>query len=113
MLGHEQGTTAHDARHIGAMSAALALGLLYTAWRPQRAYGVLPIAGSLALIMAVSGVIDGLRGVTPLVHEAGHVLELVGFFLVWLLAGSPGLPARGRRRRRPAPLARTALEDAA
>jgi len=92
LLAEETGATAHAARHIGAMSAALALGFLYTAWRPQRAYGVLPIAAALAITMAVTGVVDAVRGTTPIVGEAHHVLELAGFALVWMLAGLPGVP---------------------
>ncbi len=99
VLADETGTTAHEARHIGAMSAALALGLLYTAWRPQRAYGVLPIVAALAAIMVATAAIDATRNVTPLLGESTHVVELVGFVLVWLLAGSPGAPTFRRRRR--------------
>jgi predicted anti-sigma-YlaC factor YlaD len=102
LLAEETGASAHAARHIGAMSAALALGFLYTAWRPQRAYGVLPIAAALALTMAVTGVIDAIRGATPIVGEAHHVLELAGFALVWILAGLPGVPRGWVARARPA-----------
>jgi predicted anti-sigma-YlaC factor YlaD len=100
LLAEETGATAHAARHIGAMSAAMALGFLYTAWRPERAYGVLPIAAALALTMAVTGIFDAARGATPIVGEAHHVLELAGFALVWMLAGLPGLPRDWLFRRR-------------
>ena len=101
VLAEEPGTTAHLARHIGALTAAMALGFLYTAWRPQRAYGVLPIAGALGATMFISAALDIVRGVTPLIGEAHHVLELAGFGLVWMLAGSPGLHRWRRRSRRP------------
>ncbi len=32
------------ARHLGAFGVALSIGLLYVAWRPHRAYGMLPFA---------------------------------------------------------------------
>jgi predicted anti-sigma-YlaC factor YlaD len=100
LLAEETGASAHAARHIGAMSAALALGFLYTAWRPERAFGVLPIAAALAGTMAVTGVFDAIRGTTPIVGEAHHVLELAGFALVWMLAGLPGVPRDRLFRRR-------------
>ena len=78
----------------------MALGFLYTAWRPERAYGVLPIAAALALTMAVTAIFDAARGTTPIVGEAHHVLELAGFALVWMLAGLPGLPRDWLFRRR-------------
>lgn len=102
VLADETGASTHAARHIGATSAAFALGLLYTAWRPPRAYGVLPIAAALAAIMVVTAAVDSARRVAPLLGESAHVVELVGFFLVWLLAGSPGLPVLRRVRRSPA-----------
>jgi predicted anti-sigma-YlaC factor YlaD len=104
VLADEVGASTHIARHIGAMSAALALGFVYTAWRPQRAYGVLPIATALAATVVVTGVLDTIRGVTPLLGESTHVLELVGFALVWLLAGAPGAPGRRRARRVSTPI---------
>lgn len=100
VLAEEHGTTAHLARHIGALTAAMALGFLYTAWRPQRASGVLPIAGALSATMFVTAVLDIGRGVTPLISEAHHVLELAGFALVWMLSDSPGLYRRRRLGRR-------------
>lgn len=48
----------HDSRHFGAMAVALSLGLLYTAQRPTRAYGVLPIVAALAVTMIGAAAID-------------------------------------------------------
>ncbi|MBM3799903.1 MAG: zf-HC2 domain-containing protein [Actinobacteria bacterium] len=90
----------HDSRHLGAMAVALSLGLLYTAHRPTRAYGILPIVSALAVTMVGAALADVIRGSTPLIGEAVHVLELIGFVLVWMLAGRPGLPRRRRFSRR-------------
>lgn len=97
LAGSDPGATVHESRHIGAMSVALALGLLYTVRNPSRAYGILPITAALAFTMLVSAVVDVIRDSTPLLGEAIHVLEVMGFALVWMLAGRPGSPRFVRR----------------
>lgn len=96
-LANDVNASVHESRHIGAMSVALALGLLYTAKNPTRAYGILPITAALAFTMLSSALVDVLRNETPFLGEAIHALELLGFLLVWLLAGRPGLPRWFRR----------------
>lgn len=90
----------HDARHVGAMAVALALGLLYTAHRPTRAYGILPVVAALAATMLGAAAVDLVRGSALLVSESVHLLEAIGFVLVWMLAGTPGRPRRRRSTRR-------------
>lgn len=80
----------HDSRHLGAMAVALSLGLLYTAHRPVRAYGILPVVAALAITMIGAAFVDIVRGSAVLLSESIHVLEMIGFVLVWMLAGSPG-----------------------
>ena len=96
-LANDANASVHESRHIGAMSVALALGLLYTVKNPTRAYGILPITAALAFTMLSSAFVDVLRNETPFLGEAIHALELLGFLLVWLLAGRPGLPRWFRR----------------
>ncbi len=91
----------HDSRHVGAMAVALALGLLYTAHRPTRAYGILPVVAALAVTMLGAATVDVARGSAVLLSESVHLLEAIGFVLVWMLAGMPGRPRRTIRRRRP------------
>jgi predicted anti-sigma-YlaC factor YlaD len=110
---NDPGATIHESRHIGAMSVALALGLLYTVKNPSRAYGILPITAALAFTMLVSAVVDVVRGATPLLEESIHVLEVLGFVLVWLLAGRPGTPRWFRRAPRSVSSAPSSLRDAA
>jgi hypothetical protein len=109
----EPGTTAHESRHIGAMAVALALGLLYTAKVPTRAYGILPITAALAATMLGSAIFDGIRGSTSILGESVHVLELVSFVLVWLLAGRPGTPRFMRRKPRSIPVIPDRLDEVA
>ena len=90
VLGDADGAPAHVARHVGASSIALACGLLYAALRPHRAYGLLPFVGALTAATVIAAVVDTLDGSRSAFAEATHVAELVGTFVLWIVAGSPG-----------------------
>ncbi len=89
LLGDDAGTADHLARHVGSLAAAMAIGLLYAAWRPERAIGLLPIAAALAVCMAVTAVADVVEGRVGVLAEAAHLLEVAGLAFLWVLAGSP------------------------
>jgi predicted anti-sigma-YlaC factor YlaD len=97
LFGHSVGADIHTARHIGSLSTALAVGFLYAAWRPVRAYGLLPIALALAGTIAVTAGIDLVEGHASALGESHHLLELAAVVFLWLLAGRP-VPRIGRRR---------------
>ena len=90
VFGDLDGTPTHVARHVGASTLALAIGLLYVAWRPHRAAGLLPFVGALFGSMFAGAVFDVLSGDRSPVSELAHVAELVGMVLLWMIAGSPG-----------------------
>lgn len=94
LLG-EGAASVHDARHLGSFGVAMSIGLVYVAWRPARAFGILPIVVALAVTMFVSAVVDVAHGRTTSISEAHHVLEVAGLVLVWMLAGRP-VPRRFR-----------------
>jgi hypothetical protein len=94
LLGHDTGTTVHLARHIGALTAALAIGYLYAAWRPIRAFGLLPIAAALAATMLFTASLDVIQGRVGVAGEASHVLDFAALVLLWMLAGRPWWRAR-------------------
>jgi hypothetical protein len=94
LLGHDPGASVHLSRHIGALSAALALGYLYVAWRPVRAFGLLPAAGSVAMTMGFTAALDLSQGRAGAAGESTHLLDVTALLLLWLLAGHPGLPGR-------------------
>ena len=96
LLGREQATSAHAARHLGAFSVAYAAALLVAAVRPARARSVLPVAIVAAGALAITAVLDIAEGNVPLLGEASHIPELLSVVLLWLLA-VPG-PMRWRRR---------------
>jgi predicted anti-sigma-YlaC factor YlaD len=98
VMGDDAGAPIHVARHVGSMSVALAVGLVYAAWRPVRAFGLLPIAAALAVCMVVTAALDLAGGRVAALGEAHHVLDVAGLLLLWLLAGAP----RPGRRTRPA-----------
>jgi len=90
VLGKIDGTPAHIARHIGASGVALACGLLFAAWRPRRAAGLLPFVAALAGATVLSAVFDMIVGQRAPIAETAHLAEIVGTIVLWLLAGSPG-----------------------
>lgn len=99
LWGDVDGASTHVARHVGAFGAALAIGLLYAAWRPHRAFGLLPFAAALSATMLIAGTLDVVRGTSTVFVESVHLVELVGVVLLWVLSGSPGLDRLGRRER--------------
>lgn len=90
VFGEIDGAPPHVARHVGASTLALAIGLLYVAWRPHRAFGMLPLVGALFGAMLAGAALDVLGGDRSALSETVHLGELVGMVLLWMIAGSPG-----------------------
>jgi predicted anti-sigma-YlaC factor YlaD len=90
VLGHDAGEPVHLARHLGALTIALFVGFLYAAWRPHRAFGLLPIAFALAASMSLGAIVDIIAGNVGAFGElSAHLIDLAGVAFLWLLAGSP------------------------
>jgi predicted anti-sigma-YlaC factor YlaD len=90
VFGEADGAETHLARHLGAFGVALAIGFAYVAWRPHRAFGMLPFVGALVVSMLASTGFDLADGGRSAVAEASHLGELAGLALLWMIAGSPG-----------------------
>jgi predicted anti-sigma-YlaC factor YlaD len=108
VLGELGGIDAHFARHLGAFGTALAIGFAFAAWKPHRAFGLLPFTAALVATTLVSICADVVSGTRTPLAELLHVTELAGLVLLWMIAGSPGWHGRatlrragGRRIRRP------------
>lgn len=90
VFGETEGAETHLARHLGAFGVALAIGFAYVAWRPHRAFGMLPFVGALVVSMMASTAFDLADGGRSALAEATHLAELAGLALLWMIAGSPG-----------------------
>lgn len=98
LLGDGAGDAVHAARELGAFDVALAIGLLVAAWQPARAWGLLPVAAALAVVMAGTAVLDVFDGSASTSGESHHVLDLAGVALLWLVARDEQRPATLPRR---------------
>jgi predicted anti-sigma-YlaC factor YlaD len=99
VLGDEDRTSAHSARHLGAFTVAYGVGLLVVVARPARARTMLPVAAVLAGALVITAVIDLVNGDVPLLGETQHLPEVLSVVLVWLLAVPS--PRRAARQARP------------
>jgi predicted anti-sigma-YlaC factor YlaD len=98
------GVPTHIARHVGASALALAVGFLYTAWRPNRAAGLLPFVAALFATTFAGAVLDSVSGARSPLAETTHLAELVGLVLLWMVAGSPGWERVRQTRHRSHPV---------
>jgi predicted anti-sigma-YlaC factor YlaD len=89
----------HLWRHQHAFGVALGLTFLFVAWRPDRAYGLVPVAATFTVALGGAAVVDLVNGSTPLSREVRHIVEIAGLALLWALGVSAG---PGRRRSGPA-----------
>jgi predicted anti-sigma-YlaC factor YlaD len=99
LLGADSGVPVHDARHLGSFGLALAVGFLFAAWRPDRIGGLLPVVAALVACLLGTSFLDIASGRTAVVSEVGHVTEIVGLVVCWLLArpASLGTPRVAHR----------------
>lgn len=80
----------HLSRHQHAFDVALGFVLLFVAWRPDRAYGTVPVAATFTIALAGAAVFDLINGASTVEREAPHVVELIGLGMVWALGMSAG-----------------------
>jgi predicted anti-sigma-YlaC factor YlaD len=89
----------HLERHIGVFALAMAVGLLFVAWRPDRARATLPILGVFVAGLVWSCFGDIWNGRPVPGNLVAHGADIAGFAAVWLLARTQADPARERRQR--------------
>jgi predicted anti-sigma-YlaC factor YlaD len=88
-LGSQSGFPVHAARDLGAFGVALAVGLLFAAWKPERVGALLPLATVLVVCLVAAAVLDVSTGHATADSELGHLVEVVGLAGLWLLSRSP------------------------
>jgi predicted anti-sigma-YlaC factor YlaD len=86
VLGEEQDTATHAARHLGAFGVAYGVALLVVVVRPARARSILPVALVLAGAQVIAAIVDLASGRIPLVGEAQHLPQVMSVALIWMLA---------------------------
>ena len=95
MFSAGSGLTIHFERHQAAFDVALGLAFLFVAWRPDRAYGMVPFAAAFAIALTLSAVIDLANGASTFDRESAHLIEILGLALLWALGLAVG-PGRKR-----------------
>ena len=80
--GRDRGAPEHVAHEIGAFAAALAVGFVVAAWKPDRARGMQTLVGAAAALLVVTALFDLVNGRTGLGDEAPHVLAVLGWLLL-------------------------------
>jgi predicted anti-sigma-YlaC factor YlaD len=88
LLGTTTGVTEHLSREMGSFDVALGVGFVFAAWRPARAWGMLPLVATLAGCLVVTTLVDLQQGQAGALAESTHLLDLIGLGLLWALAYS-------------------------
>lgn len=99
MFAAGSGSAIHLERHQAAFAVALGLSFLFVAWRPDRAYGMVPFAATFALALTISAVIDLVNGASTPLRESAHLIEILGLILLWVLGLAIGPGRRPSRKR--------------
>lgn len=94
LFGEGAGAPVHVAHELGSWDVALAVGFLFAAWRPARAWGMLPLVTALVACLVVTTGVDLAEGHAELAREAVHALEVVGLGVLWGLARRPAAARR-------------------
>lgn len=88
LVGAVAGEHPHLAQELGSWDVALAVGFLFAAWRPARAWGMLPLVAALVTCLVATTVIGLLSGQASVSRESTHALDVAGLGLLWVLARS-------------------------
>jgi predicted anti-sigma-YlaC factor YlaD len=101
LLGHGDEMHGHFARHLGVFAAALAVGLLMAAYRPDRARALLPILAVLVTGLVWSCLDDLVHGMPVPGSAIAHGADVIALLVVWQLAHLSDVTARRVHRRSP------------
>ena len=93
VLAGRDASPIHDSQHLGAFGAAFAAAVLFAAWRPGRARGLMPLALTLGIAIPIFAVIDLVNENLTTGGGIHHVAQMVGLALVWVVSTHPATPA--------------------
>lgn len=96
LLGSEPGAGVHVAREMGSFDVALAVGFLFAAWRPARAWGMVPLVAVLSACLLATSAVDVLEGRATFGGETLHLTDLAGLVMLWALAHAYRRPLHRR-----------------
>jgi predicted anti-sigma-YlaC factor YlaD len=76
----------HISHELTSWDIGLAVGFLFLAWQPSRAWGALPLVALLVAFLTGTSVLDLVSGAALLGRESVHLLEVAGLGCLWMLA---------------------------
>ena len=82
LFGSDHNAPIHVAHEMGAFDMALAVGLYLAAWQPRLAAGMRGLVGCVALLLALTAVVDLVSGQTTVGDELPHLLAVAGWLLL-------------------------------
>lgn len=95
MFAAGSGSAIHLERHRAAFEVALGLAFLFVAWRPDRAYGMVPFAAAFSFALGISATIDLISGASTPLRESAHLIELSALVCCGCLGWRWGPAANG------------------
>ena len=90
----------HDTQHIGAFGAAVAGALLFVAWRPGSAHGLMPLVYALGLAIPTFATVEVINSNLSIGDGVHHLVQMCGLSMVWFLSRRR-LAEPGKTTRRP------------
>lgn len=98
MFSRGSGSAIHLERHQAAFSVALGIAFVFVAWRPDRAYGMVPFAVTFTMALSIAALIDLFNGSSTMLRESAHLVEILGLALLWVLGLAVGPGRVGKAR---------------
>ena len=82
----------HTTRELSSFELALGVGFASAAWRPVRAFGMVPLVGAFMLLLVASTAANG-ESFSDMLTEGVHALQVAGAVLITLLSRTVSPPA--------------------
>lgn len=96
LFGTDHDSPIHVAHEMGSFDAALAVGFVAAALKPERAGGISVIVGAAAALLILTALVDLSDGRTTFLDEAPHLLAVAGWLALRRLDALTSPPDRER-----------------